>query len=242
MILRRISQGIRKQDWFVVIVEIMIVVVGIFIGLQVDDWNEKRKQRTQELVYLSQLKEDVTTMKLLVNGLIANEDGLPEAMMRVLRVLETCSADPASESDFQRTFTEYQNILTVQVLDATFNEMLASGALARLRYPDLKRALPEMFAQLNRFNQTVPQIRGALPTIDQIVWERVRLTYDNQGQIALNEYDIDLMCDSPRVQNAVVEMIDGHRDWGLLVSRAAERISRVEAQLLNITGSLASSD
>ncbi len=34
MIIRRISEGIKNQDWFVVMVEVMIVVVGIFIGLK----------------------------------------------------------------------------------------------------------------------------------------------------------------------------------------------------------------
>jgi hypothetical protein len=31
MIIKRLAKGIRSQDWFVVTVEIMIVVVGIFI-------------------------------------------------------------------------------------------------------------------------------------------------------------------------------------------------------------------
>ncbi len=45
MIIRRIAQGINQQNWFTVAVEVMVVVVGIFIGLQVDEWNEERKMR-----------------------------------------------------------------------------------------------------------------------------------------------------------------------------------------------------
>ncbi len=44
MIIKRLATGIKEQDWFVVMVEVMIVVVGIFIGLQVDDWNEGRSR------------------------------------------------------------------------------------------------------------------------------------------------------------------------------------------------------
>ena len=43
MILRRLAEGVRQQDWFTVVVEVLIVVVGIFLGLQVDDWNEGRQ-------------------------------------------------------------------------------------------------------------------------------------------------------------------------------------------------------
>lgn len=54
MILRRIVNGIKDQDWFVVSVEIMIVVLGIFIGLQVDDWSIERKNRELETYYFEQ--------------------------------------------------------------------------------------------------------------------------------------------------------------------------------------------
>jgi hypothetical protein len=40
MILRRLSDAFRKQDWFTVAVEILIVVLGVFLGLQVNNWNE----------------------------------------------------------------------------------------------------------------------------------------------------------------------------------------------------------
>ena len=42
MILNRLAKGIKNQDWFVVVLEIFIVVIGIYIGLQVDDWNKAR--------------------------------------------------------------------------------------------------------------------------------------------------------------------------------------------------------
>ena len=37
MILRRLATSIRKQDWFTVFIETLIVVFGVFIGLQVNN-------------------------------------------------------------------------------------------------------------------------------------------------------------------------------------------------------------
>ncbi|MEM5518643.1 hypothetical protein WNY37_16920 [Henriciella sp. AS95] len=42
MILQRLATSIRKQDWFTVLIETLIVVFGVFIGLQVNNWNEAR--------------------------------------------------------------------------------------------------------------------------------------------------------------------------------------------------------
>ena len=47
MILRRITDAFRKQDWFPVAVETLIVVFGVFIGLQVNNWNEERKNHKE---------------------------------------------------------------------------------------------------------------------------------------------------------------------------------------------------
>lgn len=59
MILRRLGEAISGQNWFVVIIEVLVVVVGIFIGLQVDGWNEARKDRKDEKVFLHRLHEDL---------------------------------------------------------------------------------------------------------------------------------------------------------------------------------------
>ena len=61
MIIKRIGKGIKDQDWFVVTIEIMIVVIGIFIGLQVDDWNEQRKENTLQQIYKDRLVRDIKT-------------------------------------------------------------------------------------------------------------------------------------------------------------------------------------
>ena len=58
MIIRKFADAIRQQNWFTVILEILIVVIGLFIGLQVDDWNQRRIDRATEAVYLQELLED----------------------------------------------------------------------------------------------------------------------------------------------------------------------------------------
>ena len=70
MIIKRLAVGIKNQDWFVVTVEIMIVVIGIFIGLQVDDWNQSRKENVQSELFLKQLNMDIESELLSIKGAI----------------------------------------------------------------------------------------------------------------------------------------------------------------------------
>lgn len=59
MIIRRFGDAIARQDWFVVLIELIVLVLGIFIGLQVDDWNQARKDRNDEARFLIALHEDI---------------------------------------------------------------------------------------------------------------------------------------------------------------------------------------
>ena len=47
MLLRRITQHVKEQNWFAVGLDFVIVVFGVFIGLQVANWNDGRAERVQ---------------------------------------------------------------------------------------------------------------------------------------------------------------------------------------------------
>ena len=50
VILRQLAEGIKSQNWSIVFIEVLVLVVGIFIGLQVDDWNQSRKDVVERAV------------------------------------------------------------------------------------------------------------------------------------------------------------------------------------------------
>ncbi|HRX38735.1 MAG TPA: hypothetical protein P5072_04805, partial [Parvularculaceae bacterium] len=47
MILRRVIDHVKKQQWTAVFLDFIIVVVGVFIGIQVSNWNAARADRAQ---------------------------------------------------------------------------------------------------------------------------------------------------------------------------------------------------
>ena len=59
MILRRVIAQFRKQEWTAIAIDFVIVVLGVFLGLQVSNWNAGRADRASERQYLGQLREDL---------------------------------------------------------------------------------------------------------------------------------------------------------------------------------------
>ncbi|MEZ5960241.1 MAG: hypothetical protein R3C30_07390 [Hyphomonadaceae bacterium] len=43
MILRRIIEHVRKQEWTAIGIDFLIVVIGVFVATQVSNWNEERE-------------------------------------------------------------------------------------------------------------------------------------------------------------------------------------------------------
>ena len=59
MILRRITSSLKGQHWMTIVIELMIVIIGVFIGTQVSNWNEGRLEKKQTARMLEQLKPEL---------------------------------------------------------------------------------------------------------------------------------------------------------------------------------------
>ncbi|WP_425411070.1 hypothetical protein [Hyphococcus sp.] len=59
MLLRRVTEHVKAQNWFAVFLDFVIVVVGVFIGIQVANWNDARLQRHTEREFLVQLRNEI---------------------------------------------------------------------------------------------------------------------------------------------------------------------------------------
>lgn len=58
MLLRRVIEHVKTQNWTAVVLDFVIVVVGVFIGIQVSNWNASRGERALERVYLQRLHDE----------------------------------------------------------------------------------------------------------------------------------------------------------------------------------------
>ncbi|HKL91158.1 MAG TPA: hypothetical protein VJ880_08250, partial [Allomuricauda sp.] len=55
------AKTLRKQDWASFAIEFLIVLLGVFLALQAEDWNQERKDRNLEEVYIARLIDEAKT-------------------------------------------------------------------------------------------------------------------------------------------------------------------------------------
>lgn len=90
MILRRVIAHVRKQEWTAIWIDLVIVVVGVFIGIQVANWNEARADRAAYEAALGRLGAEMDVNLASLDAFDVDiEDSLGKGS-RALTVLQSC--------------------------------------------------------------------------------------------------------------------------------------------------------
>lgn len=144
MILRRILTHFRKQEWTAIGIDFAIVVLGVFVGLQAQAWNESRQDRVQEHMYVERLARDFTAIEARTE--FANDKWLSviEASRRLLTDIDSFNATGRTSRTQQEILADINDMQGTRIpapRAATFVELLSTGEIRVLRDDELRDAL-----------------------------------------------------------------------------------------------------
>ena len=118
--------------------EIILVVIGILIALQINNWNEERKNSIEEKTVLNSLHENFLIAKKQSKDLIANEETLRNRLIQILDISsksENESEEKLSDVIFRKavwdvesdqpTFNTYNNLKNTNKLALISNKTIA---------------------------------------------------------------------------------------------------------------------
>ncbi|MCB0647861.1 MAG: hypothetical protein KDC49_14430 [Saprospiraceae bacterium] len=123
--------------------EIVLVVIGILIALQVNNWNEGRKSKLQQTVFLKNIRQD------LMNDLV-QLDKIIDYQTKKLQVVTALSEELTHEKDFNKIenlFTTIQNTTNATFFANTgaYTTSGTSGVLDNLQPDSLKIAITTLY-------------------------------------------------------------------------------------------------
>jgi hypothetical protein len=141
MILRRLATAFRKQDWFTVAVETLIVVFGVFIGLQVNNWNAASQDRAREAVILEQLTSEFSMAVGEGQRAQVEAEASLVATRDVLKAIRH-GQEPDDSEAFLKTLGIAGEFVPGPTEPVTLVELMSGGGgLSALTSPDLRTAL-----------------------------------------------------------------------------------------------------
>ena len=145
MLLRRISAHIRGENWFVVVLDLLVVVVGLFLGLQIDTWWEGQKEARIESTYLQEIREDFELNKSSLHEQISGAEHIIRSMI-VLHEQSTLVDPSLSIVELNENFSLINNMPTFVIATRAYDNLTGSGDLKLLRNRQLKNLLAAYYA------------------------------------------------------------------------------------------------
>jgi hypothetical protein len=141
MLLRQISTNLKSQNWTAVALELVIVVLGIFLGLQASQWYERQQERDLESSILVRLHAEFEARSSEAAIAIQFHQDEIISLNLILRSLEAGTLDDNKNIRFRDGL---QNAMAYDLgpsRSGTYIEILSSGQFRLLRDPQLRSSL-----------------------------------------------------------------------------------------------------
>ncbi len=165
MILSRLKNAIREQNWFAVVLEVCIVIVGVVIGFQISAWGEDRSDQARGFEYLGQLAADLCETERLIlttDSLIGPKDRDHVRLVHAFLLAER----PPEDSVFAWLHSAGR-LEEYSPVTGTAEALVATGDLRLIASDSLRTAIVRYLALVDvdtRRTQSVTEV-----WIDQIV-------------------------------------------------------------------------
>lgn len=136
-IVRRGIAQLRGQDWMAVFIELLVVILGVFLGVQGSNWNEDREQDRKSAEFTERLKTDLRAEAWNIEMQIGYHEQVQANARRAADALS--GRDPLpDEALLVAAFraTQYNDNVRQR---ATYDELTSTGDLGLVRDHALRK-------------------------------------------------------------------------------------------------------
>jgi len=124
--------------------EIVLVVIGILIALQINTWNNTKIDNKKEREYLNNIIEDIKTQQLLVKNQIDHEIRIKLQCEKALSHLNSANINADSLNVYLTSITRK----TFVINDPTFQDLKSSGNILLIKNNELRKKIISFYQNL----------------------------------------------------------------------------------------------
>ena len=143
MILRRLSQSLKDQNWTAITVEFVLLVAGVFLGIQVSNWNQEHELAKRADVFSNRLRNDLRVEAWRFEALNLYYRDVTANVRKTLAALED-KAPLSNEALVIAAYraTQYSEFVQYR---ATYDELTSTGNIGLIGDLKLRRMATEVY-------------------------------------------------------------------------------------------------
>ena len=160
MILRRLAGHVRHDNWFTVILELVLVVVGLFLAFQLDRWYESQRSKSDLQAHLVSLTEDFAENETRLTTAISEGRQEMEAATTLRAEIRKGTPD-LSVAELNQLISQTSLLPTFNAVDLAYRNLISDDTLADLPSSELKKELAEFYAahELTKLIQNTQELQ-----------------------------------------------------------------------------------
>ncbi|MEQ9314754.1 MAG: hypothetical protein RLN72_02820 [Henriciella sp.] len=243
MILQRIATSIRTQDWFTVLIETLIVVLGVFLGLQAQQWILERDRQNREGAYLARLHDEVVQLQSVRARYDESRRAFSADLVSAVRVLQDPSAGSLISVE-QCDAIAGSSHTTVPPADLpAITELLSTGRLDEITSNDVRASILNLTQDSTSAKDLIQLIGQETESLGRAFPQLMR--YDlGESPFNVDDYWLSPVCDTegmradPVFMNALIDnayMYNVYAERGVLpISRRVQELHETLDETLGI--------
>ena len=180
-----LAENKLSKYFFYAIGEILLVVIGILIALQINNQNDLRKERIKEIHYLGNIKTDLDINLLEMDRYL---DVRAESIESAKRIIEHFEGKPITDySAFNAEGVQIYNWQKFWQTNNTFQELVNSGNLALISNDAIKKSLFDIESVYKKMKSEEDHYRF---DTEKLLYEPLYALMDLNPMVANFEYRI----------------------------------------------------
>lgn len=159
------------------------MVIGILIALQINNWNEFRKERKKEEMYLKSLKSDLRESQTELRRVIEKTDRVTSASLQLLS-FSTDTVPMPPPAVFDSLVAETFGYTIAMTNEGTINDISGSGDLKVIRNDSLRRMIASWDAGFKMIRERENLLKDAFQKNKTLMEEEIdilRLLSEGNG-------------------------------------------------------------
>ena len=243
MMFRRFLERFRRHQWGAIATELTIVVLGVFIGMQVSNWNQQREINQKAAVFTAHLKADLRHEDWRLQMIIAYSREVRANAERAIAALDSgVNIDDEDLLVSAYRASQYVNDLRAR---ATYDELISTGSIALIRDQDLRDKAMAIYNNDNIDNVVeegkLSQYREAFRMGLPIEVQRALAKHCGDQPRASGDYAgipdiLGYPCSSGLSGQIVRDAVDSLRSNPAIVPALRLRIINLDTRIFNLTG------
>ena len=154
MMLRRFSKHFHRQDWFAVVLDLLVVVLGIVIGLQASAWNQSRIDQRDEIKYLVARDADLEDSHTSIKEAVEGNDRILNALIRLAEISDDPSQLLPTDNVDQLLWQGLWVLFFVEEHMNVYDDLKSSGRMNLIGDPQLRLGLMELKSRFDRYGKS----------------------------------------------------------------------------------------